>query len=201
MNGYERRKHKKIKQVFDAAFQLFSRHGYQKVSVNEIAQQAGVSPATIYNYFGTKDQLYVDMIMNWMDKQFEKYDLILESELSFSEKTKEIMLLEAKNLTFLSEEFRRTQTAEEHGMSQTVQQYSEEKVKRFFMKYVALGKQEGYIQKDQTEEVTMLYFTMFMNELARRWDSTNREYDFGSTETLMQLFFYGLVGQIKSEND
>ena len=67
----------KIEQVFEAAFQLFTRHGYQKVSVNEIAQQAGVSPATIYNYFGTKDQLYIDMIMNWMDKQLAKYDRIL----------------------------------------------------------------------------------------------------------------------------
>lgn len=39
MNGYERRKHKKMEQIYAVAFQLFSRHGYQKVSVNEIAQQ------------------------------------------------------------------------------------------------------------------------------------------------------------------
>ena len=41
------------------------------------------------------------------------------------------MLLEAKNLTFLSEEFRNFQTSEERGISQTIQQYSEEKVKDF----------------------------------------------------------------------
>ncbi|MFE0556640.1 TetR/AcrR family transcriptional regulator [Paenibacillus sp. NPDC058910] len=193
MNGYERRKHKKIEQVFDAAFQLFSRHGYQKVSVNEIAQQAGVSPATIYNYFGTKDQLYMEMIMDWTDKQLEVYERILDSARSFAEKTREIMELEAKNLTFLSEEFR--QTSEERGISHTIQQYSEEKVKGFFMRFVALGKQEGYIHKDQTEEVAMLYFSMFMNELGRRWDSGNREYVNGSMETLLELFFYGLAGQ------
>lgn len=195
MNGYERRKNKKMEQVFDAAFQLFSRHGYQKVSVNEIAQQAGVSPATIYNYFGTKDQLYLEMIMYWTDKQLELYERILDSARSFAEKTREIMLLEAENLTFLSEEFRNFQTSEERGISQTIQRYSEEKVKDFFMKFVALGKQEGYIHKDQTEEVTMQYFSMFMNELGRRWDSGNREYVNGSMETLMELFFYGLAGQ------
>ncbi|MGC6584276.1 TetR/AcrR family transcriptional regulator [Paenibacillus sp. Dod16] len=195
MNGYERRKHKKMEQIYAVAFQLFSRHGYQKVSVNEIAQQAGVSPATIYNYFGTKDQLYMDMIMDWTDKQLAVYERILDSARSFAEKTQEIMLLEAKNLTFLSEEFRNFQTSEERGISQTIQQYSEEKVKDFFMKYVALGKQEGYIHKDQTEEVTMLYFSMFMHELGRRWDSGSREYANGSMETLMELFFYGLAGQ------
>lgn len=195
MNGYERRKHKKIEQVFDAAFQLFSRHGYQKVSVNEIAQQAGVSPATIYNYFGTKDQLYMEMIKDWTDKQLEVYERILDSARSFAEKTREIMQLEAKNLTFLSEEFRKFQTSEERGISQTIQQYSEEKVKGFFMRFVALGKQEGYIHKNQTEEVAMLYFSMFMNELGRRWDSGNQEYGNGSMETLLELFFYGLAGQ------
>ncbi|MCV4230338.1 TetR/AcrR family transcriptional regulator [Virgibacillus sp. LDC1] len=195
MNGYERRKHKKIEQVFDAAFQLFSRHGYQKVSVNEIAQQAGVSPATIYNYFGTKDQLYMEMIKDWMDKQLEVYERILDSTRSFAEKTREIMQLEAKNLTFLSEEFGKFQTSEERGISQTIQQYSEEKVKGFFMRFVALGKQEGYIHKNQTEEVAMLYFSMFMNELGRRWDSGNQEYGNGSMETLLELFFYGLAGQ------
>ncbi|MFG1733236.1 TetR/AcrR family transcriptional regulator [Paenibacillus sp. 843] len=195
MNGYERRKHKKIEQVFDAAFQLFSRHGYQKVSVNEIAQKAGVSPATIYNYFGTKDQLYMEMIKDWTDKQLEVYERILDSARSFAEKTREIMQLEAKNLTFLSEEFRKFQTSEERGISQTIQQYSEEKVKGFFMRFVALGKQEGYIHKNQTEEVAMLYFSMFMNELGRRWDSGNQEYGNGSMETLLELFFYGLAGQ------
>lgn len=153
-----------------------------------------MSPATIYNYFGTKDQLYMDMIMDWTDKQLAVYERILDSGRSFAEKTQEIMLLEAKNLTFLSEEFRNFQTSEERGISQTIQQYSEEKVKDFFMKFVALGKQEGYIHKDQTEEVTMLYFSMFMNELGRRWDSGNREHVNGSMETLLELFFYGLVG-------
>lgn len=194
MNGYERRKQLKIEQVFDAAFQLFTRHGYQKVSVNEIAQQAGVSPATIYNYFGTKDQLYLDMIMNWMDKQLAEYDRILESDLPFPEKTKAIMLLEANNLTFLSEEFRRIQAFEDHSIDLKIRQESEQKIKGFFMKFVALGKQEGYIDKEQTEEATMLFFTMFMNELGRRWDSANREFAI-SMESLMELFFYGLVGR------
>lgn len=194
MNGYERRKQLKIDQVFEAAFQQFTRHGYQKVSVNEIAQQAGVSPATIYNYFGTKDQLYYDMVMNWMNKQLAEYDRILEAELSFPEKTKAIMLLEANNLTFLSEEFRRIQASEDRGIDLKIRQESEQKIKGFFMKFVALGKQEGYIDKEQNEETTMLFFTMFMNELGRRWDSANRDFAI-SMESLIELFFYGLAGQ------
>ncbi|NGM80792.1 TetR/AcrR family transcriptional regulator [Paenibacillus sp. 7124] len=195
MNGYERRKQKKIEQIYSVSFQLFSKHGFQKVSVNEIAQNAKVSPATIYNYFGTKEQLYVGMLMNWMDKQLEQYENILDSELSFPEKTKEIMLLEARNLKILSDEFPKFPSSELNRLVQTVESYNEQKVMQFFMKFVALGKQEGFIHKDQTDEMTILYFTMYKNELGRYWAASNEESVYRNMDQWMELFFYGLVSR------
>ncbi|MGZ7443584.1 TetR/AcrR family transcriptional regulator [Paenibacillus sp. TH7-28] len=196
MNGFERRKQKKIQQIFEVSFQLFSKHGFQKVSVNEIAQKAKVSPATIYNYFGTKERLYADMLVNWMDKQLEQYELILDSELSFPEKTREIMLLEAKNLTAISDELLKASSSELGGLVQMMERYSEQKVMDFFMKFVALGKQEGYIHKDRTDETAMLYFTMYRNELGRYWAAASREEgEIRNMDGWMELFFYGLSGQ------
>ncbi|MGF7088869.1 AcrR family transcriptional regulator [Kroppenstedtia sanguinis] len=195
MNGYERRKQKKMEQIYDASLELFFKYGFQKITVNEIAHQAKVSPATIYNYFGTKEQLYTDTLMNWMDKQLVQYESILDSRLSFPEKTQEIMLLEAKNLNILADEFPKVPSSELSGWMQMMESYSEQKVVHFVRKFVALGKQEGYINKDQTEEVTMRYFTMFKNELNRYWDESNQEHTTLSMDQLMELFFYGLSGQ------
>lgn len=194
MNGYERRKQKKIEQIYSVSFQLFSKFGFQKVSVNEIAQHAKVSPATIYNYFGTKEQLYADMLMNWMDKQLEQYEKILESERSFPEKTKEIMRLEAQNLTLLSDEFQKTPSSEMSGLVQLLESYNEQKIMDFFMRFVASGKQEGYIQKDQPTQMIMMYFNMYKNELGRYWAASNQEGNTRSMDQFMDLFFYGLVG-------
>jgi len=194
MNGFERRKQKKIEQIYSVSFQLFAKYGYQKVSVNEIAQIARVSPATIFNYFGTKEQLYTDMLMNWMDKQLEQYERILDSALSFPEKTREIMLLEANNLQIISDEF--SKVSELSGLVHTMENYNEQKVMQFFAKFVAMGKQEGYIHRDQTDEVTMLYFTMYKNELGRYWQEADQDHKSRSMDQLMQLFFYGLVGKI-----
>ncbi|TDL50341.1 TetR/AcrR family transcriptional regulator [Paenibacillus dendritiformis] len=199
MNGYERRKQKKIEQIYSIAFQLFSKYGFQKVSVNEIAQKAKVSPATIYNYFGTKEQLYADMLMNWLDKQLEQYERILDSELSFPEKTKEIMLLEAQNLKILSDEFPKVPPSEASGLAEVMEGYNGQKVMRFFMKFVAMGKQEGYIHRDQTEEVTMLYFTMYKNALGRYWEAADQERLTRSIDQFIELFFYGLVGQAQKQ--
>ncbi|MFI8712421.1 TetR/AcrR family transcriptional regulator [Brevibacillus brevis] len=195
MNGFERRKQNKIDQIYSAAFQLFSKHGFQKVSVNEIAQNAKVSPATIYNYFGTKEQLYADMLMNWMDKQLEQYERILDSGSSFPEKTKDIMLLEAKNLHTLTDELQNAPFSELSGLLQRIESEYEQKIRHFFTKFVALGKQEGYIQGDLTEEMMMMYFTMYKNELGRHWEVSNRERVTLSMEQWVDMFFFGLVGQ------
>lgn len=161
MNGYERRKQKKMEQIFEAAIELFFKHGFQKVNVNEIAQKAKVSPATIYNYFGTKEQLYADSLIHWMDKQMVQYEAILNSGRTFPEKTKEIMLLEARNLNILGEEFPKVPSSELSGLMDTMDRYSEEKIVGFFKRFIALGKQEGYIREDRSEEMLVRYFTMF----------------------------------------
>lgn len=201
MDGYQQRKQKKMGQIYSVAFELFCKYGFQKVSVNEIAQQAKVSPATIYNYFGTKEQLYADTLMNWMDKQLAECESILDSGLAFPEKTKEIMRLEVNNLKFFADEFPKAPSSELSGLMQMMENYSEQKVMPFFRKYVALGKQEGYIHKDQSEEMTMRYFTMFKNELGRYWETANQERTphSDSVDQLMELFFYGLAGREQRE--
>lgn len=197
MDGYERRRQKKMERILEGSFELFSKYGFPKVSVNEIAQKAKVSPATIYNYFGTKEQLYADTLTNWMDKQLAKYEVILDSGLSFPEKTKEIMLLEAQNLKIMADEYPKDPSSETSEWVRMMEGYGEGKVVPFFKKFVELGKQEGYIREDQSEELTMRYFSMFKNELVRYWESSpNPEGAARSLDPLLELFFYGLAGRV-----
>lgn len=48
--------------ILDAARELFTRHGYQPVSVRAIAAEAGVSAALINRYFGSKRGLLMEVI-------------------------------------------------------------------------------------------------------------------------------------------
>src|SRR5688500_7134829 len=48
--------------ILDAAEHLFSRRGFAAVSLNEIAEAAGVSRATPSYFFGSKEALYVAVL-------------------------------------------------------------------------------------------------------------------------------------------
>lgn len=48
--------------IAGAAMSLFFEHGYDAVTVAEVARKAGVSPATVFNYFGAKEDLFFDEV-------------------------------------------------------------------------------------------------------------------------------------------
>jgi AcrR family transcriptional regulator len=55
--------------IIDAASRLFLEHGYAATSMDVVAQQAGVSKATVYALFESKDNLFAAMIEREGHKQ------------------------------------------------------------------------------------------------------------------------------------
>ena len=49
-------------QILDAAVQEFGEHGYAHASMAAIAQRAGISKPLIYEYFGSKEGLYLECL-------------------------------------------------------------------------------------------------------------------------------------------
>lgn len=47
----------KFSRIIDSALQVFGEKGYYNATISEIAREAGVSEATIYEYFGSKEDL------------------------------------------------------------------------------------------------------------------------------------------------
>jgi AcrR family transcriptional regulator len=48
--------------ILDAALAVFSGSGYHSASIDDIAREAGVSKALIYEHFASKQELYADLI-------------------------------------------------------------------------------------------------------------------------------------------
>ncbi len=51
-------------QILQAATEVFGRKGFHGATIHEIAEEAGISEGTIYNYFDSKDELLMGMAEN-----------------------------------------------------------------------------------------------------------------------------------------
>ncbi len=85
MNGYERRTELKKEKIRKAALDLFCMYGTDKTSINEIAQKAGVAPASIYNYYGSKEGLMKDTVINLLEDGWKARKELWETDLPFPE--------------------------------------------------------------------------------------------------------------------
>jgi AcrR family transcriptional regulator len=58
----ERKKRETRQAIHDAAMRLLAEREFSEVSVAEIAEQAGVSKMTVFNYFPTKEDILLDPV-------------------------------------------------------------------------------------------------------------------------------------------
>lgn len=92
LSDEERRTHA----ILDAAFLVFSEKGYHNATVDDIAQEAGVSKGTCYQYFSGKEEIFIATI----DRTLEI--IIGEAEAAAQESEDALMRLGLKGLTFIS---------------------------------------------------------------------------------------------------
>ena len=64
------------KRIIDAAMSVFSRHGYAKANIREIAKTAGISVGGVYLYFKNKEELYKSLIDDRMRDMGSKIEII-----------------------------------------------------------------------------------------------------------------------------
>ena len=55
--------------ILEAAMALFPERGYEGVSMDAIAQQAGVSKLTVYNHFADKEALFAAAVITCCEQQ------------------------------------------------------------------------------------------------------------------------------------
>ena len=61
-------KPEKLEAILDTAKKMFARYGPRKTSMDEMARMARVAKATIYNYFGSKDRVYLKVLEREMNE-------------------------------------------------------------------------------------------------------------------------------------
>jgi AcrR family transcriptional regulator len=53
--------------IIEAARQVFSKYGYKKTSVNDIAKAAGKAKSSLYHYFESKEMIFISIVKEELD--------------------------------------------------------------------------------------------------------------------------------------
>jgi AcrR family transcriptional regulator len=86
MDGFERRKEQSKQSIRRAAWALFGQFGIERVTIADIARQAGVSPATIYNNFEGKDALVREFVAAAIEQLVQQAQQALAVDLPYPDR-------------------------------------------------------------------------------------------------------------------
>ncbi|GAC53880.1 TetR/AcrR family transcriptional regulator [Gordonia amicalis] len=67
-------------EILDAAAELFTRHGYTGTSTRMIAEAVGIRQASMYHYFGTKDDILANLLETTVLASVEQARALLDTE-------------------------------------------------------------------------------------------------------------------------
>lgn len=79
------RKTKRKVEILRIAANLFAEKSYHDVTMDEIAQKAGIAKGTIYLYFKSKEKLYLEIL----EDSYQVIEAILEKEIARNDETPE----------------------------------------------------------------------------------------------------------------
>ncbi|OWR29858.1 TetR family transcriptional regulator [Saccharibacillus sp. O23] len=192
MDGFQRRKEKKKQAILSGALALCMRSGFQNTTVAEVAAEAGVSKVTIFNYFGSKEELIREVVVYWLTEMYERSRAIVESDRDFETKMQQLMFMKSHEMNEYSRAFI-DEIMEEFSRSDSrIQELYMKQGVALYEKLFAQGKEEGVIAPNISLAAMMVYLNVFSEGMRHKsvYDSV-----IPFTQEIMDMFLYGLAGR------
>lgn len=177
-----------------AAKTLFWKYGIKKVSVEEIAKEAGVSKMTFYRLFKNKLALVKSLLDGIAKVGFQAYNDIMASKRTFPEKIKLVILEKRKNAEGISQEFMRDVFMSEDAELQNLFANHQLEAKKALVKDFTKAQKEGWVRQDLSMDFIMY---MLDDMQAKAGDPRFLElHGDNMQEAIVELtsfFFYGVI--------
>jgi AcrR family transcriptional regulator len=95
----------KRESLLNTGRRLFWKYGFRRVTVNEICKEADVSKMTFYRFFENKTDLAKTIFDKEVKNAIDKFNEIIKSDISASEKMKNIIQMKIEGTNDISSEF------------------------------------------------------------------------------------------------
>lgn len=195
MNQYQKTTEKKKQAIVQAALRLFKDKGFKETSIKSIAEAAEVSPVSIYNYFGSKDNLVALCVNDLFEEVTQQAEDILNSDLDFKTKLDHAFALCQKKMSQQISSYFQDKIVEDSVFSTLLTKAITVKKRDIYRAYIELGKEEGAIAEDLATELILNVMDALNGMGKQLAHSDNLETE---VEQIHQIFLYGILGKKKS---
>jgi AcrR family transcriptional regulator len=187
MDRFERRREHSKEDIRRAAEELFTKFGIDKVSVNDIALKAGVSQATVYNNFGTKENLIHDYRKSIVNTIAGKFRGILVLKKSYVEKLQGLL----QSWIDLADRYKVEVDSPE---TKSAQSPIGSEIEGLFGEFIQEGKKQGNLRSDISDEAMIAYIKFYRQGVANNPKiSARMRTDPQFSSDLLSLFMRGVV--------
>lgn len=192
IDGFKRRKEQSRENILVATKTLIEKYGVKKVSIRDVARQADVSPVTIYNLFGSKDNLFNVALESIANYSFERFGEILKT----NKPSVEIMEDIFRFFLEVNESYPGFNDVETLN-SPHIKELSNSiliKDADLFVEFVQKGKKEGYLNPNLSDEAIRIYFELIMKGFQADTELHSRIHkDTRLLHDLLMIVFYGFA--------
>lgn len=190
---------KKKKQIIATGKELFWKHGFKRVTIEEICSAANVSKMTYYKYFSNKMELVKAIMEQTMKEAVARYQSIMNSDIPFTEKVEMQIQMKMEGTADLSSEFMDDLMI--HGEPEMMEYMSGMTQKVLGMVYTDYveAQKRGEIRQDVKPEF-IIYFLNHIYDMLKDENLLNMYTD--PNELAMELirfFFYGITNPTQKQ--
>ena len=193
MNAYERRIERNKERIMQAALELIKVYGIRKTSINDVAQDAGLSPATVYNHFGSKEDLVRAAVKYFLDGAVADSRKIFEGDLPFLGKLEQILSYKSDMLGQYHGELMQATTSGDPEIRQLMDSMLVE-VRQMAINFYEEGKRQGYVNPELPTETILHYSEIISRGIAADL-SEDPEHNRKLMQELTPLVLYGILGK------
>lgn len=168
----------KGEQILNAAKNLFTNYGFKKVSMDEIASEAGVSKKTVYTYFSSKEELLKYCIKEELQNMRKIIENVESKKLDFMETVHQViynLLKYKKNCKFLKMLFKESEILKNEQLKDNLKIVDKE-IQNYIRKQLELAIQNDKIEVQNIDITTFLIYKMYI-ALMIDWNEDYKKLD------------------------
>lgn len=189
----DNKSNKKYQDLIHSAHDLFWKHGFKRVTVEEICRKAEISKMTYYKYFPNKIELAKEVYREVVSEGMRRFREIMAADIPASERIRQIILMKLEGTNDISQEFMKDfYYTPDSDLPKFVEELSRESWVEILADY-RLAQEKGWFRNDFKPEFLFYFFQkvgqdFFTDENLRKLYPSTQD----MVMELINFFMYGI---------